>query len=1194
MMVGMQPGGLHDIYTSFQNSSQYFVFMFNMWDHYTGALPGPTGCDWWTNRINHWTSQLPINNPNQLALKTAKIDMAVQMLAICDCPPVAPPNLLNIVSDPEDAQAQNLYDSNGEGNQLALQAGPLPFDCFDCRNVVASDIHYAPPGPVTPTADGFLLINPVTVTSSGPIHAPGINNFSPEIAKRGNFIYVQSLGTLPTGGSGWMIKEYKIITSSDPAHACAVEHIRDIPFPSQLDYPANGNIGPGLTATAQYYGSPNNPNTQPGEQVLSGGSVYFQQAWMMSYSALTASQFQQHGTGPYIAKIGLPPYNSPAGTPAYVVPMIPLEWPGVAGDLVYIPSSNTHVVSQTINAQNYCVHYDSIGNVLGQVLVPNNATPPNYASAWSMFSYQDDVFIDMTTSMGDPSALGTFKIDLTNYTVQQTALDITPFHIPNWSYATGQWYTTGYSDTASDPECYLSMEPPEPPCQFSDMLMIAMNPLTNGGLGLWTVYGTILNNPSQFYQFLDNMWNHYENSGCDWWLNRWTLWTSQLPNITNPNQILLKTAKINLAWEMIGKCGCDEPMIAPPIPFTDEAIVIDPTERDKNYNSNDGRDYILSEFVKEKDGIKAPAGFHYMDDGKLMSDANYLKRHGYIEKTITSFDINTKDLNYLGETRSFSISGENGAVFDLEIYDNSVAPVYYNFDTETWTTTKSGLNNIQLTGDYSFSIIFPVFVAESGGYENTKTFTVNLIAKTVSNIKTKHSTYSEVKNLDGSSNINKSKGSESDLITKTISQSSLKNLHLSCIAPSLTSISTDAMVGSVSGNIIHTTVANPRDKIAIGDKITSSSAAASIHVLVTAIDPNNNDPNEIQINQSLSFGAETLTYNPPFGTMTPNGTVSTSGRHTFTASTEGSFKRNFSILCRAEVGRTLSVFRIPTTDDLCAYRGVDFGDKLELPGEDVSGGNFGWSVDNVIGLQEGMILDPARTDSSGGAGRNTTTPASISNYSTTTSISKLFERKYYTDVKPTTVGDEFVKGVDGNHNPITAFYSNGDPRSQEGNIVFNVQQNTLLAEDEGVRIFAYGSDQIKSLTGMGVTLSNVVITPKQISTTTTAAVSNSRTIPVAETAHISTASTIRGSGITDLISKGSFADPTVTFKSKVSGAGDLTASTFQTLESGQTLYFDGASNELTITGTIEISNLGTSSYASSTLYFDVERFLRAV
>ena len=37
-------------------------------------------------------------------------------------------------------------------------------------------------------------------------------------------------------------------------------------------------------------------------------------------------------------------------------------------------------------------------------------------------------------------------------------------------------------------------------------------------------------------------------------------------------------------------------------------------------------------FVKEMNGVKAPGGFHYMPNGKLMNDADHIAVNGYIEK----------------------------------------------------------------------------------------------------------------------------------------------------------------------------------------------------------------------------------------------------------------------------------------------------------------------------------------------------------------------------------------------------------------------------------------------------------------------------------------------------------------------------------------------------------------------------------
>ena len=659
--------------------------------------------------------------------------------------------------------------------------------------------------------------------------------------------------------------------------------------------------------------------------------------------------------------------------------------------------------------------------------------------------------------------------------------------------------------------------------------------------------------------------------------------------------------------------------------------------------------YSASSFVKEKDGVIAPKGFHYMPNGRLMSDADHIAVNGYIEKTITNFDVDTKDINYLGENRAFSIEGHG--VFSLEIYDDAagsptLAPSYYNFNTKTWSTTKSGLYNIELMGSYTFQVKFPkieftdttcdtssnttvdhdddngkivVGMTVSGSgipagttvaavvsdtrftlsaaattsltnttltFAGIKKYTINLHAKIADDIKTKHAEYSEVRNLDDTINVNESTGSNSDLVTKIIYQDVKKNLYLSLIAPALTTFSTDAVDGTVSSSnrIVVDELATVLSNMAVGDKVTGTGITSASHVLITKINPDNDNTKEIEVNQAVSIGdTVVMTVTPAFAGMTPNGVVSTTGQQSLLVSSGGKLKTSFSITCTAPSGRTLSASRLPNTSDLCTFTTVTFGSAaLAISGEDTSSSTYyRWPVTNIARLQEGMILDPARR----GTGANTTTPAAISKYNATRSDVELIERKYYTDVNSITVNDFSIDGVDSDNNPITAINRNNIATAQAGNLTFSAQQADALKSDSGVRIFGYGADRIKSLTGAEVAISNVVITPTQVSTTTTAAVNSSTTIPVTETANISTASTIRGPGIT-----ASVANPTVSLKSTASGAGNLTASSAQTLESGQTLFFDNASNILTITGTIEILNMGIDD---ATIYLDVERFLTA-
>jgi hypothetical protein len=100
-------------------------------------------------------------------------------------------------------------------------------------------------------------------------------------------------------------------------------------------------------------------------------------------------------------------------------------------------------------------------------------------------------------------------------------------------------------------------------------------------------------------------------------------------------------------------------------------------------------------------GQQAPAGYHYMPDGTLMPDTE----HGVIpDKVIRNFDLDLSDLPYASEVRRFTISGDNGAQFILEIKSGSN---FYNFTTNTFQAAASRLEKTIGSGGYENSITFP-------------------------------------------------------------------------------------------------------------------------------------------------------------------------------------------------------------------------------------------------------------------------------------------------------------------------------------------------------------------------------------------------------------------------------------------------------------------------------------------------------
>jgi len=84
-------------------------------------------------------------------------------------------------------------------------------------------------------------------------------------------------------------------------------------------------------------------------------------------------------------------------------------------------------------------------------------------------------------------------------------------------------------------------------------------------------------------------------------------------------------------------------------------------------------------------------------------------------KKINSLSINKSSLPSSATKLSYNITGEQGAVFSLQIKDSSSPNKFYNFETNTFTTTftsENTLSNITLANSYRGTVIIPA--ASSG------------------------------------------------------------------------------------------------------------------------------------------------------------------------------------------------------------------------------------------------------------------------------------------------------------------------------------------------------------------------------------------------------------------------------------------------------------------------------------------------
>lgn len=521
-------------------------------------------------------------------------------------------------------------------------------------------------------------------------------------------------------------------------------------------------------------------------------------------------------------------------------------------------------------------------------------------------------------------------------------------------------------------------------------------------------------------------------------------------------------------------------------------------------------------------------------------------------KKIRDVLIDSSDISHLGETREFQIIGNNTAVYIEVRDDDPISANYYNFKEQTWSTTHYQLKTKESRGE----IVFP---ANAGGL---KTYTINVIAETIDGFYKRK----EVRNDDLSINTNESHGSNSKILKKIIYQDDAKTLTISCISPSGSEIG--PILTALSG-ITSTTVTletDPKVSTRIGDLVLNTSEAvptAADHLLITGYGAGNT----MTVSRSVvKGGLVTLQFKPAFHTPTvTNQTISvSSGKRIKTA---------FSVVFTAPTGRSLSIIRKPTSKDICTYREVDFLTSSAIPGEDTASGFYRWNVNNIVGLSNGMVLDPAR----GGTGLYTTNDSFIAPYISTTPTVRGTKDEGVVESLMTV---ENIPSISHGSNLVTSYDRNNKRLVQAGTIVFNKQQVSSLAGQNNVRIFGYDNK-----TGMNIKLSNVELTLTDVSTTVSAICSNSTTIALTELAGISVGSVVSGIGINSTV-----INPIVVSKSTNIRAGNITVSSAQTLAAEETLNFS-KSNVCTITGLIEISSMPIDD---TTIYFDVERFLHCI
>ena len=560
----------------------------------------------------------------------------------------------------------------------------------------------------------------------------------------------------------------------------------------------------------------------------------------------------------------------------------------------------------------------------------------------------------------------------------------------------------------------------------------------------------------------------------------------------------------------------------------------------------------------------APAGYHYMPDGSLMlnSEMSGSTSQNISGLVITSFDMDLSSITATGETRKFSIQGSKGATFRLTIKNEDGA--FYNFKTGIFDNESAdggiarSLDIKMNTSRYTGSIKFPV-VTDDDHYD------IRLYATK----DTRHASYNEVRFGDESVDINSSTGSNSLLLTKVIYQPLALVLSLACFSAGATIAGTPAAatIAVFSGKALDDTVSFSTTFTCANDKALRiikqpshldviSFVSATTGAAPLKIDGENIYPGITTAADSTSEGGTTVN-----GAST--GTTVTTHVVSSTIATVGDRVLGNAALEAATV--TVTAVSGGSGKTFTINQAISIADDLPLTFSNQM--NYRWPIDDFA-----HVLRP-----------------SFSFVPTTNLVAGSVLAKY-TDSVTSGSGTEFEKTfINREYEAVDTIglkttITNGEVTTQAGAIVFDKQQPLALAGGL-VKTGGYGQKNILRALGYDLSFSNLAIALTPVTTTTTAAVNGSTSVPVASRNGIlDDVSTVSGIGITAGV-----VDPTVdTGAGAVSGEGTLVLTAAQTLEDDTVLTFANAGLVATITGDVQVLKAGT---ASVVLNFDIDKLL---
>ena len=614
-----------------------------------------------------------------------------------------------------------------------------------------------------------------------------------------------------------------------------------------------------------------------------------------------------------------------------------------------------------------------------------------------------------------------------------------------------------------------------------------------------------------------------------------------------------------------------------------------------------------------------------------------MSNHNTTPLYITSFELDLSDIPASSSVRDFTLTGDSGAEFILEIKNED--NYYYNFVTSSFQAAKARLEKSIIGGNHKGSITFPT-VTDDDQYD------ISVYAKPG----TKHSSYNEVRFGDGSLDINSSTGSSSLMMNKVVYQYTALTLTISGYSP------TGTLPATITPTTINTVKGGSLSKTAFSF-VASAAGTAAYRVLRQPISP------DIISFLSPVVGAAPIDlpgeniYPAISDTDTVDGATTTATKIVMdnnvadnlvvgdkitvettdlTDTVDGTVLSGVKIVMDSNVATKMAV-----GDRVLGITNVSDSSVVSVTHLDPDGDNVKeFQIDLILGsgprvgdgttltfqpkcngqLFTVALLNPDEDNvkefsyvaaDGGGAtfGVRDGTTLSFSNrmnYSwpidnyvhllqsgmivvPDASVTAGTAVGSYRDSITIFPGTEEEKTITKNRKPALSTLGKkptivkGLVTVQEGQIVFDKQQVLALAGD-AMKIGGYGVSEVFRLYGWEIRLTDLAVTLTIPTTTTTEATTAHATIAVADKEGvINNFSRVGGIGINPVLQ-----NPLITSGGGADGAGDWVMDAVQTLESGVTLTIENTGRVATVTGSIEIVKAGT---ADQTIRFDLEKIL---